>query len=677
MAPTVRSPMKKVPQVFIDFETFSECDLGDCGAFVYSEHPSTDILCLAYQIDDAPIRIYRPYENDDLPYDLFDAIEAAGIINAWNVSFEFSIWTNVCVKRFDWPEIPMICWFDTMAKAAWHGLPLGLDSCCKALNLTEDLAKAGFGKEILDKLSKLQKNGQRIRRNQAPQLFQKLYEYCIQDVRAEKHISCMLSPMKPHEIDFWHIDFLINRRGIPVDVESAIKIRDKVKIELDKANERLPGLTGNLITKASQVQRIVKFAQSCGINIENCQAETLQKVFDFIEANPDKVKEKHKPALEVLDIRKWSGKAAVGKYDRFVDCAAYDDRVHFTMIYHGAHTGRWVGRLIQPHNLFKSTISKKCDVNHFVDAVANRPVECVESVYQRYIHAAASATRSMISAPHGKTFVITDYAAIEARVVFWVSNDQVGLETYRQNRDIYCEMAKVIYRQEINKNDHPHERFVGKQVILGAGYGLGYAGFINTLKVMWNVDIDEATAKAAITSYRNTYSRVAAFWNGVENAFMSAMKFPDKAFKFRDVAFMKPSNEDFLYCCLPSKRLLAFPQPSIRPVKTPWGDIKDALTYKTLDQNKWIRVSTYGGKMTENIVQAVARDLMAHGITELEFMNIPTAFTVHDELILEVDEQNAKQFLETIEKVLTTPPTWAIGLPIDVESGISNRYCKI
>ena len=666
--------MNNMKNVYIDFETYSEADIGNVGAWKYCEHPSLDVICLAYGFDDDPnIRIYRQYEGDELPYELFDAIEDGYVVNAWNVSFEYSVWQHWCVKR-GWPDVPLISWFDTMAKAAAHSLPLGLMNCCEALKLPDEYHKHAYGAEALRKLAIPQKDGKRIFPSQVPQVSANLYSYCKQDVVAERHISNLLAPLVPFEKDFWHIDQTINRRGIPVDTHSARKIRDRVVIEMEKANANLPKLTNNRIDRISQTARIVAFCQESGIKIDNCQAQTVDKVLDYVEKHPEKVQEKHKNAIAVLTIRKFYGKTATGKYDKILDCADENNRVKFTMLYHGAHTGRWAGRLIQPHNFFKPTINKKCDTDHFVDSVSNRDIDCVEAIYQPYIHAAASATRMMIAAPENKTFYIGDYNAIEARCVFWLAQDEVGLSYYHQGKDPYCEMASKIFKRPITKKDE-HERFVGKQVVLGAGYGLSAQGFVRTLKEQWNVTIAEDVAKEAISAYREVHNKVVKCWYEVERAAFSAIQNPDKTFTYLNMRFIKPSNRDFFYIFLPSGRYIAFPEPKIVNHKTSWGEMKPTISFKIWD-NKWIRSTTYGGKLVENIVQGASRDVMAVGMLEAEFAGYQIAFTVHDELVFEIPKENCENIQKELDRILQTSPVWAKELPIKIESELSTRYKK-
>lgn len=667
-------------QTFNDFETYCEEDIGEVGAWKYSLHSSLDVLCFSWTIDNGPIETFSPYVEKyaEPPYSLFEAIDNGAVFNAWNVFFERAIWNNFCVPKLGWPEIPPYQWFDSAAKAAANAIPIALEKAGIALNIPADMRKLDTGGALLNKFSIPQKNGRRIMPHESPNDFNSLIAYNRQDVIAERYIDSQLLDLKPHERDFWYIDQKINLRGIPIDTESVRKIRDRVSEQMDIANRQLPKLTGGMIDKITQVKRIVTFCQSRGVKIDDCQSGTVDKVLEFAEKNPDKIQDKHKPALELLEIRKWFGKTATSKYDKMLQCVdTNDNRVRGTMVYSGAHTGRWTGRLIQPHNYFKPTINKRSDVDHFVDCVANRTIECVEAIYQRYIHAAASATRMMIAAPKGSTFWIGDYNAIEARGVFWLAGDEAGLDYYRENRDPYCEMATSIFGRKITKADE-HERFIGKGIILGAGFGLGVEGFIRNMEQKWNTTIPRQIAENGIYAYRAKHGMVKKLWQMVEYYSIMAVRNPGKVYSYRQLKFLKPVDRDFFYIMLPSRRLLAYPFPKIEQKKTSWGEVKDTLTYKVWseDYHKWMREPTYGGKLTENIDQATARDVMAHHMTEIEFAGIPITFTVHDEMIAEISEQFKNEQTKIIRDIVKTMPDWASDFPVIVEDEISHRYKK-
>jgi DNA polymerase len=665
----------KVPLIHIDFETYCELDIKEVGSWKYSEDPSIDLLCLAYRIGDGDVQIYRPYEGDPLPEDLFKAVEDGGILTAWNVFFEYSIWMNYCVPKLGWPVPASIQWKDAAAKAAAHALPLALDKCGKALALPPDLMKFASGKALLNLLASPQKDGRRITHDKARQKYAELYEYCIQDVVTESYIDELLLDLKQNEGDFWHIDQMINRRGIPIDIDSVIKINSRVREESRKANAEIPKLTGGKIERVTQVQRIVKFCQDSGIKIDNCQAKTIDKVLEYVTKHPEKVKDKHRNALKVLEYRKFFGKSAVSKYEKMIVCAGRDRRVRGTMVFRGAHTGRWAGRLIQPHNYFKPTINKRCDVDHFVECVANRPIDCVEAVYQPYIHAAASATRMMIAAPPGKTFFIGDYNAIEARGVMWLANDERGLQAWRSGRDIYCEMASKIFKFNVTK-ENEYERFIGKGIILGCGYGLGWRGFVNNMKDQWGVNIEESLAQEGVSAFRETHPLVVKLWNKTEEAALQAVRYPNRVFRYNHLAFYKPKDRDFLYMLLPSGRLLAYPYPKIENKRLPWGVYKDQLTFKAMIDNHWRRTHTYGGSTIENADQGVCCEIMGDGIVNCEMNAFPVTFTIHDELILELDRERAIEKARTIHRILETSPVWAPNFPLKVEYDISSRFKK-
>lgn len=214
-----------------------------------------------------------------------------------------------------------------------------------------------------------------------------------------------------------------------------------------------------------------------------------------------------------------------------------------------------------------------------------------------------------------------------------------------------------------------------KLLVHNSGFGLSAAGFVRSVKEMWGVDVHPDVAAAGITTYRETHREVPIFWREIENAALSAVKNPNRTYTYRGLRIIKPEKRDFLYIFLPSGRYITFPNPRVVLHKTSWGDIKPTLEFKVWD-NKWMKSHTYGGRLTENVVQAAARDIMAYGIYDCELAGYPVAFTVHDELIIQIPKEGAKEKQLEIRKILQTTPSWAKGLPIVVEDKLSTRYRK-
>lgn len=652
-----------IKAAYIDFETYSDINL-DGGADVYAEHPSTDILCLSYIFlhDDGSIthHIYRPYEGDDAPADLFDAIRKGVILHAQNVWFEKCIWKHVCKKR-GWPQPHYSQWRDTMAKSAMHAIPLSLEKAALALGLKEQ--KDSNGKALLKRLS-MPVRGHRVTRAQDPVSYARLYTYCAQDTVVEKSICDTLLNLKDHEQKYWFINQRINERGIPIDKEACKIIFTNIEKEIEHFQHKAVELTGGYCTTLNQGKRIQIWLQRFNINIPNFQAQTVT------DALNGKYGPLSGPPLELLTLRQSAGKSSTKKYASMIVCCNSDNRVRGTMLYHGAHTGREAGRLIQPHNFAKPTF-KITDMDQLVeDLKTMRRREIEEKYNETFMNIASSALRGMIKAPKGKKFYVADYNAIEVRVLFWLAGCETGMAAYRNGADIYIEMAAELYKKAAESITED-ERWYGKTIILGAGFGLGGQGFVNTCANFGiNVDID--FAKLAISSYRGKFPEVPKLWNGVEKAAIAAVKTGQQT-KFGYVEFKVIGN--FLYCKLPQGRLLSYPFPKIEQVKTPWGEVKHQLTYRTLKDNFWCRDSTYGGKLVENIVQATARDFMLNGVLNLEAKNYPVIAMIHDEIISEVPEDFGD--IREFEQLMCMPVEWGPGCPIAAKGKEIRRYQKI
>jgi len=335
-------------------------------------------------------------------------------------------------------------------------------------------------------------------------------------------------------------------------------------------------------------------------------------------------------------------------------------------MYHGASTGRWAGKLVQMHNLPKGNIS---NTDICIEAFRTRDLDYFEMMYSDVMGAISSCIRGMITAAPGHDLIVADYASIEARVLAWLAGDDRTIAKFHAGTDLYVDMAQKIYNKiEINKN----ERQLGKTTILACGYGMGAAKFQATCQV-WGIDIEFNFAKRVIDIYREQYRIIKSMWYAQERAAMQAVE-TNRTITCGKVAWAVYKN--FLYCKLPSGRCLAYNEPRIQPVETPWGEMKDAVTFMSVNAltKQWERTSTYGGKLTENITQAVARDFMASAMVSLEDASYPLILTVHDEIVAEVrkDFGTVDAFIDIMARV----PKWGQGCPIAAEGWRGERYRK-
>lgn len=636
----------------LDFETRSKANIKKVGAFKYAHDPSTRILCLAYKIDNQKTKLWIPGDPD--PDDLIEALPEHHI-EAHNSLFERLIWKAILEPQHHIKAPSVRQWTCSAAKAAALALPRSLDGVSQALDLIHKKDMAGH--RIMLKMSKPRKPS---KHNKAiwfddPEDYKKLYSYCMQDVKTEKAVSNQLRPLTPIESKIWRIDQNINTRGVACDIESVknaiFLLKQKEQVELS----RLKRITKGKIDSPKQVD---KMAQFC--NLPNMQKDTVDNALK--KKLPKKIR-------KVLKIRQSLSRSSVAKFQAMVDRCCDDNRIRDLLLYHGATTGRWTGTGIQIQN-FPRGYLKPHEVLEVIELIRKRDYELIEILYGDLTKVLSSCLRSMLVAPEGKIFYSADYNAIEARVLLWLVNDQKGLNLFRTDQDIYKDLAVTIYDSKL---DHitKEQREVGKRGILGLGFGMAEHKFQFTLMKMYRIHIDIKLANKVKTLYRKKYWRIKEFWNDVNDAAMECIE-TKEAVKCGRVKFY--IEDDFLFCKLPSGRDLAYYKPQLKYIKKKWGT-QLSITFMGFDEkHKWTRIDTYGGKLTENIVQGLARDIMSNGMINVEKADYPIVLSVHDELVSETDEN--KGSVEEYENQMCMLPKWAKGLPIKADGWKGNRYRK-
>lgn len=656
-----------------DFETYSELDLTIVGAYRYAIDPSTEVLMLSYQIGNGELKLWVPCEDGPFPQELIDAINNGYEFRAYNVFFDRNIWNHVLIKQAkecwgqDIPSIPIEQSYDIQAKSAAHALPIALEKSGSSLNLGEDKQKLRSGKALMKIFSMPQKDGSRIYPEQRPNEWKSYKEYGWQDTEVAKIIDRMLPDMPPKTLEFWYLDQRINTHGIEIETDAANIIRDKAIEEVANYNTRISELTDGRITTLNQGQRVQKLAAELDFTLPNFQAQTVQ---DALEGKLGEV-----PDLiyQILEMRFHGGKSSVNKLNAMASAACPDGRVRGTIVFHGARTGRGAGRIIQPHNFPKPSVEYDDDMDMLIHDLVYESIDYVNQKYGSFMKAASTALRGLIIAGEGNEMYISDFAAIEARLVFYLASCFAGLDRYAKGIDNYIDMATTIYG--ISYEDvGSKERWLGKQAILGCGYGLGAKGFVNSC-ANWNVEIPYYLAETAVNAYRSKYPEVVTLWNDTEAAAMNACVYPGKVYQIPNGLLKFCIKGEFLYMKIPSGRYLAYPFPRIDIVKTPWGQKKRAVTYRTLENNHWHRTSTYGGKLVENACQAIAHDIKMEAAINLEKKGYHIITEVHDELIgyNKKGVGSAQEFNDIMEIV----PDYLPDCPIEAETETRTRYQKI
>lgn len=687
---------KRPPILTVDFETYSELDVRDVGAACYAEHPSTEILCLRWRMDrEGAYGLWTP----DLPFpqELIDAAtDGITVFEAHNTGFEFWIWYWQLHKKIGIP-IP-VKWTDTLASCAYRGLPLGLEEVGSVLELP--VQKDKRGKYLLQKLSQPRKPTAKEKKAWAVEhpgepmpvlrceewgLYDELYDYCGQDVGAEQALSDKIGFLPKSEYQLWRLDQKINARGVQVDLEAvhaAIKI--VVAVE-EKLEAELSAITGGFVETGGQVARIIEWLEKQGCNLPNLTKDTIEDAFN----DPDYM-DSHVPEVRrVLQIRQYLSRASTKKLYKILECACADGRLRGMLQYHGSQTGRWAGRLAQPHNFPRG--DKDClknGIEALIAAIKLGTSEALDLFYKNPMEAIATSLRGMFIAAPGKTLRVADFSAIEARVTMWLADQEDALDAFRQydqgiGPDIYCVMASKLYNRPIDKVKDSKERQLGKISVLGCGYGLGVDKMIFQAWKDYKVRLTEETASLLVYGYRNGYPKVKYLWYGLEEAAINAVENPGKIYRYGKVAYqtIHDAAGNWLTCILPNGRRIWYYEPNVNWITVTYKDgevrRKQQLSYQGRDNKKggrWSIVYTYGGMLTENTVQAIARDFMAEAMLRVEAAGYEIILTVHDEIVCEtlIDFGSKKEF----EELMIVVPEWGKGCPIAVEGWVGPRYKK-
>lgn len=632
-------------------------------------HPSTEVLILCYKLPGGKKQYWLPHwDGDEIPDDLRQYVEEGeGTFTAHNAEFERCIWENVVRKKNNGPHISPSRWRCTAARAAACGLPRSLAKVGEALRLRIQKDKEGTRLiNIFCKPRKPTKNDQstRVYPKDRVDEFKKFVRYCGTDVDTEELVDEMLPDLPPEEWRAYRHTSLMNGRGIPLDmdaVRNGFKVLQALEMNVVK---RVTELTGGI--RPTQRDKMLEFFNGLGIPLEDMQAKTIKDLVALRGDDLDDV------ARELLQLRIEGGKASTKKLKKMLQVVCRDGRVRGAFLYWGASTGRLAGKLIQPQNFTRGEYSPD-QLEMLFRLIALVDPEALEIIYEWPIDAVAQGMRGFIKAPKGKKFVVVDFSAIEARVLAWLAREMKTLELYAKNADLYKRLAVRLYKLKDESEVTTPQRKFAKDLYLGSGYQLGWMGFI-TQCLKRGIVISEEDSKAGIKVYREDNPAIVDLWADVEACAIRAVETGASATKpvqLRNLAFFV---EGIWFCIrLPSGRLLRYPYPEVQYVMR-YRRRTAKLTYRSEIKGKWVREGTYGGKLVENIVQAIARDLMVNSCFNAERAGYAVIGTVHDELITEVDEDFGS--VHELEDIMRMKPEWATDAPINAEGWEGKRYRK-
>ncbi len=643
----------------IDLETYSDVDLPNCGVYRYVEG-DFHILLFAYAFDDEETKCVDMACGEQLPADVMDALQDDSIIkSAWNAQFE-----RTCLSKYLGTQLSPNSWQCTMVWAASLSLPLKLATAAQALKTAQQ--KDAVGERLIRYFSlpckPTKANGGRTRNlpEHAPEDWKLFKSYCIQDVETERDIRRRLEkfPLLPQEWDYYHMDQRINDRGILIDkelVQQAIICNMAMSEEMTKRAYALTGLEN-----PNSVSQLKGWLEERGIEVDSLGKKNVASLITDLD--------KHSAdgeALDMMKLRLQMAKSSVKKYQAAERYICKDGRAHGLFQFSGANrTQRWAGRGIQLQNLPQNHISTLDEARELVKMGC---FDMIEALYGNTPDILSQLIRTMLIPKDGCEFIVADFSAIEARVLAWLAGEQWRLDAFTEGKDIYCASASQMFGVPVVKHGINGElRQKGKVAELACGYG-GGAGALISMGAL-DMGLKEDELPDIISSWRDANPEIVKFWYAVEKAAIETVKdHTDKT--VGRIGFQFSANT--LWIVLPSGRRLAYIKPKLQPNR--FGRM--ALTFEGLGaNNKWTRGETYSGKLTENITQATARDLLAEAMRRMELAGLGIVGHVHDEVILEVPK--GQYTVDDVCNIMNRNPAWADGLPLSSAGYTGNYYFK-
>lgn len=650
--------VKTMKKLSCDIETFSDVDLIRCGVYKYADSPNFEMLLFAYAVDDGDVHIIDIAGGEELPEEIIQVIKSDTVVKtAYNAQFE-----RVCLSRYlKLPEGEYLnpqSWYCTAVQAAELALPLSLADVGSVLGLERQ--KMTEGKELIKYFcvpcKPTKSNGNRTRNRPCHDInkWETFKKYCMRDVDVERQIADKLKmyPISDEEHRLYVLDQIINDRGVLVDCELAKQAVKLNSIQSAVAVEQAYMITG--LENPNSVTQLKQWLKENGVEIESLSKKAVKSLADETDGDVSKM----------LKLRLLMAKTSVKKYEAVIRSVCSDNRVHGMMRFCGANrTGRWSGNILQPQNLPQNHLP---DLTLARDIVKDGDFEMLDMMFGNVPNVLSELIRTVLIPKPNHRFIVADFSAIEARVLAWIAGEQWRIDTFKNGGDIYCASASKMFKVAVEKNGVNGElRQKGKISELACGYG----GSVGALKNMGAVEmgVQENELQGLINDWRNANPHIVRFWYEVGNAAMKAIK-EKTTVPLGKLVFAY--ERGILFIRLPSGRRLSYIKPRIGTNR--FGG--DSITYMGINSaKKWDRLETFGGKLTENIVQGTARDLLANALINAANAGYDTVFHVHDEIICEVP--NGYGSVDELCRLMCIKPEWADGLPLNAD-GFECEYYK-
>lgn len=654
----------------IDLETFSSVPIAKAGAQKYIASPDFEILLFAYSLNGAPSVCCDIAQGELLPDWVLDALcDPQCLKHAYNAAFEWG-----CLSKFMGRQLPPEQWRCTMFHGLYAGYPAGLDATGRALGLPEDKRKLSTGKALIRYFcvpcTPTKSNGGRRRNlpNHDPARWELFKEYNAQDVTTEMEIERRLSLITvPDWLQRqWETDLLINARGVAVDMEmvnGALEIGATVRERLTQEAVRISGLSN-----PNSVQQLSAWLeQETGEEVTDLRKDTVAKMIAQAPDIPE--------VQRMLEIRQELGKTSTKKYDAIEQAVCPDGRVRGLLQFYGANrTGRWAGRLVQVQNLPR-TYTQPLELAR--NLVKQRKLDNLRLIYGSVPDTLSQLIRTAFVASDGNVLIDADFSAIEARVISWLAGEQWRLDVFKTHGKIYEASASQMFGVPIERIKKGNPEYALRQKGKVAELALGYQGGAGALINMGALDmgIPEDDLPDIVQRWRDTNKRICDLWYKMNSAAVEAISTGCSVGVGRllvSCEYDAAHEVEYLTVLLPSGRKLYYNSPQIGENK--WGG--PSISYMGMDQTtkKWKRIETYGGKLVENCVQAVARDCLAQAIENLEKEGLPVVFHIHDEVVIDCRADTAT--LDDVVNIMSRPIPWAPGLPLNADGWVGGFFKK-
>lgn len=657
----------------IDLETYSDVNLKKAGLYRYVQSPAFEILLFAYSFDGAPTQVIDMAQGEKILLEVIHALtDPQCLKHAYNAAFEW-----YCLSKYMGAQLPPSQWRDTMLHGLYAGYTAGLDATGRALGIPEDKQKLATGKALIRYFcvpcKPTKKNGNRTRNypHHDPEKWELFKTYNGQDVVAEMEIERRLSvfPVPDFVQKQWETDLLINARGVAVDMdfcEGALELGETIRTQLTDEAVQLSGLQN-----PNSVKQLARWLSvETGDDITTLRKETIKELLG--RDNADHVQ-------RMLEIRQELGKTSTKKYDAIEAAVCDDGRVRGLLQFYGANrTGRWAGRLVQVQNLPR-TYTEPLEFAR--ELVKGRKLDALRIVYGSPNDTLSQLIRTAFVAAPGNVLIDADFSAIEARVISWLADEEWRLEVFRTHGKIYEASASQMFGVPLERIKKGNPEYSLRQRGKVAELALGYQGGVPAMRQMDTgkllADLPDEEIKDIVDKWRNTNPKIRNLWYSFNDAAIRVIQ-NGGSLRVRCCTFARECDcirgTTCMTISLPSGRKLYYVEPSVGENR--WGG--PSITYMGVnDKNKWGRIETYGGKLVENVVQAIARDCLAQAIEHLEAAGLPVVFHIHDEVVIDTaafDTNDA--MLDKVVKIMSTPIPWAEGLPLGADGWVGAFFKK-